>query len=123
MIGPAPLDITVYLGADFYLPFTLTDIDGEPVSLNGATISGKVRNDIDDAAAFLTFVGLVVSGDQGQGQLTATAAVTAALVLPASPAKKRPLTKMVWDADVLYSDGTTQRIFEGICLFSPGANK
>lgn len=122
MIGPAPLDITVYLGADFYLPFTLTDTDGDPVSLQGATITAKVRNDLDDAAPFLTFVGAVVSGADGQGQLTATAAVTGALVLPASPAKKRPLTKQVWDCNVLYSDGTTQRIFEGFCFFSPEAN-
>lgn len=120
MIGPGSLDITVYLGADFYLPIELTDDDGDPVSLVGATISAKVRNDVDDAAAFLTFVGAVTSGADGQGQITATAAVTGALVLPASEAKKRPLTKMVWDAEVLYSDGTVQRILEGFCFFSPG---
>lgn len=123
MIGPGPLDITVYIGADFKLPFTLTDTDGDPVSLNGATIAAKVRNDIDDAAAFLTFTGTVVSGDDGQGEISATAAQTLALVLPASAAKKRPLTKMLWDCEVTYSDGSVQRILEGFCFFSPEASR
>ncbi len=123
MIGPGALDITVYLGADFYLPFELTDDDGVAVSLSGALIRAKVRNDVDDAAPFLTFVGTVVSGDDGQGKLTATAAVTAALVLPASPAKKRPLTKMLWDCEVEFSTGEVQRILEGFCFFSPEATK
>lgn len=123
MIGPGKLDITVYQGADFYLPFTLTDDDGDPVSLTGATIRAKVRTDLDDAAAFLTFTGTVVSGTDGQGKLTATAAVTAALTLPASPTKSRPLTKKVWDCEVEFSDGTVQRILEGFCFFSPEATR
>lgn len=123
MIGPAPLNITIYQGADFYLPFTLTDTDGDPVSLSGATIRAKVRNDVDDAAAILTFTGAVVSGADGEGKITATAAETAALVLPASAAKKRPLTKYLWDMEVAYSDGFVQRVFEGFCFVSPEATK
>lgn len=119
MIGPAELDITVFQGANFYLPFTLTDEDNEPVSLTGATIRGKVKNDVDDTAVIMTFTGTVVSGADGEGEVTATAAVTAAVVLPASAAKKRPLTKYLYDIEVLFSDGYVQRILEGRCYFSP----
>lgn len=123
MIGPGNLDITVYQGADFYLPFELLDSDGDPVSLTGATIRAKVRNDVDDAAAIITFTGTVVSGEDGTGEITATAAETAAIVLPAAPAKKRPLTKYLWDCEVLFSDGKVQRILEGFCFFSPEVTK
>lgn len=123
MIGAGYLDITVYQGASFYLPFELTDNDGEPVSLTGATIRAKVRNDLDDAAAILTFTGTVVSGEDGTGEITATPAETAAIVLPASAAKKRPLTKYLYDVEVLFSDGKVQRILEGFCFFSPEATK
>ena len=123
MIGPANLDITIYQGASFYLPFELLDTDGDPVSLAGATIRGKVRNDADDAAAIISFTGTVVSGEDGTGELTLTAAQTAALVLPASEAKKRPLTKYLWDCEVLFSDGKVQRIMEGFCFVSPEMTK
>jgi len=123
MIGPYELDITVFQGATFYLPFTLTDSDNEPVSLTGATIRAKVRNDVDDAASIIDFVGTVVSGEDGEGEITATAAATAAIVLPASPAKKRPLTTYLWDMEVLFSDGYVQRVFEGRCYFSPEITK
>lgn len=123
MIAPSPLDITVYQGDDFLLPFQLLDNDNQPVSLNGATITAKVRNDVDDVAPILTFTGLVTGGDAGQGSISATAAQTAAVVLPNSPSKKRPLTKYLWDAHVLFSDGYTVRIYEGFCYFSPEASK
>lgn len=123
MIGPANLDITIYQGSDFQLPFVLEDVDGDPISLSGASIAGKVRNDLDDASPILTFVGTVTDGANGEGQITATAAVTAAIVLPASAAKKRPLTKYVYDVEVTYSDGTVARILEGFCFFSPEVSK
>lgn len=123
MIGPASLDITIYQGASFYLPFELLDTDGDPVSLTGASIRGKVRNDVDDASPIISFTGTVISGADGTGELTLTAAQTAAVVLPASEAKKRPLTKYLYDAEVEFSDGKVQRILEGFCFFSPEATK
>lgn len=123
MIGPAELDITIYQGASFDLPFELVDDDGDEVSLSGATIRAKVRNDVDDAAAIVTFTGTVTDGPNGEGEITLTAAQTAAIVLPASEAKKRPLTKYLWDMEIEYSDGYVQRIFEGLCYISPEATK
>lgn len=123
MIGPADLDITIYQGSSFYLPFQLLDDDGDPVSLNGATIRAKVRNDVDDAASIIDFTGTVVSGDDGEGELTLTAAQTAAISLPASAAKERPLTQYLWDFEVLFSDGYVQRIAEGNCYLSPEVTK
>jgi len=121
MIGPAEDDITIYQGASFSYPFRLEDDDGDPVSLAGATIRGKVKNDVDDlsAAAIVTFTGTVTSAADGEGELTLTAAQTAAIVLPASAAKKRPLTTYLWDFEVLFSDGYVLRVAEGYCYVSP----
>lgn len=123
MIGPAPLDITICQGDDFQLPFQLFDQDNQPVGLNGAAITAKVRNDVDDVAPILVLSGAVTGGDTGEGLISATGAQTGAVVLPASPQKKRPLTKYLWDAHVTFSDGVTVRIFEGFCFFDPTASK
>lgn len=123
MIGPATQDIQIYQGASFVLPFTLTDTDGDPVSLTGATIRGKVKNDVDDAAAIVSFTGTVTDGANGEGEITLTGAETAAIVLPASAAKKRPLTRYLWDCEILYSDGFISRIMEGFCYISPEVTK
>lgn len=123
MIAPAELDITIFQGASFDLPFMVKDEDNVAVSLSGATIRGKVRNDVDDAAAIVSFTGTVTDGPNGEGEITLTAAQTAALVLPASDAKKRPLTQYLWDMEVEYSDGYVQRLFEGQCFISPEVTK
>lgn len=123
MNSAGQFDITIEQGATFNLPLQLFDDDNEPVSLAGATIRAKVRNDVDDAAAILTFTCNVTGAATGECEVTATAAETAALVLPASPPKKRPLTKYLWDMEAVYSDGVVQRVLEGFCFVSPEVSK
>lgn len=123
MIGPSEIDINIYQGSTFYWPFTLYDTDGDTVSLSGAEIRGKVRNDVDDAAAIVTFTGTVVSGEGGQGELTLTPALTAAIVLPASPPKKRIPTKYLWDMEVEFSNGVVIRVYQGFCYVWPEVTK
>ena len=123
MIGPSPLNINIYQGASFQLPFQLLDSDDVAVSMAGATIRSKIRNDLDDAAAILTFTGTVTDGPNGEGEITATAAQTAALVAPASEAKKRPITKWLWDLEVEFADATVVRVYEGFVFFSPESTK
>lgn len=121
MRAPAELDIEIYQGATFNLPFALKDDDDVAVSLAGATIRGKVKNDVDDlaAAAIVSFTGTVTDGPNGEGEVTLTATETAAIVLPASEAKKRTITKYLYDIEVEYSDAQVQRILEGRCFISP----
>jgi len=123
MTGPGELDIEIYQGANFELPFVVYGDDGLVLSIAGATVRGKVKNDVDDVAAILSFTGTVTDGPNGAGKLTATAAVTAALVLPASAAKKRPLTRYLWDCEVVFADGYVQRILQGGCTVSPEVTK
>lgn len=125
MRGPAELDITIYQGASFRLPFELVDEDDVAVSIAGATVRGKVKNDVDDAsgAAIAAFTGTVTDGPNGEGEVTLTATETAAIVLPASAVKKRPITKYLYDIEILFSDNQVQRILEGRCYVSPEVTK
>lgn len=119
MTGPGELDIEIYQGADFQLPFTVYGDDGEVYSIAGATIRGKVKNDINDAAAIFTFTGTVTDGPNGEGKLSLTAATTAAWEEPALAPKKRTPTKYLWDAEIVFSDGYVQRLFEGFAFVHP----
>lgn len=121
MTGPGDLDIDIYQGANFLLPFTVYGDDGEPYSLAGATIRGRVKNDINDisAAAIFTFVGAVTGGATGEGTLALSAATTAAWAAPATPPKKLVPVKARWDAEIEFSDGYVQRLFQGVCLIWP----
>lgn len=121
MRGPADLDIDIFQGATFRLPIALEDDDGEPVPLSGATIRGRVKNDINDAsaAAVFTFVGTVLDGPNGEGELTLSAAVTAAWQAPALAPGKRTPKKYLWDAEVLFDDGQVQRILQGMAYVWP----
>lgn len=123
MIGPGDLDIDIFQGANFVLPLELTDDNDDPVSLSGATVRGKVKNDLDDVAAIFSFTGTVTDGPNGECELTLTAAQTAAWVAPANEAKKLKATKYRWDMEVEFSDGFVQRVLQGVCLVWPEVTK
>lgn len=121
MTGPGDLDIEIYQGANFLLPITVYGDDGEPYSIAGATIRGRVKNDINDltAAAIFTFVGTVTDGPNGEGTLTLSAAITAAWPAPAQAAKKRAPTKYLWDCEIEFADGYVQRLLQGLAFVHP----
>jgi hypothetical protein len=122
MTGPGELDIEIFQGANFLLPFTVYGDDGEVLSIAGATIRGKVKNDLNDAAAIFTFVGSVTDGPNGEGTLALTAATTAAWPTPAVAPKKLTATKYRWDAEIVFADGYVQRFLQGVCLVWPEAS-
>lgn len=119
MTGPGDLDIEIFQGANFLLPFTVYGDDGEVLSIAGATIRGKVKNDLNDAAAIFTFVGTVTGAATGEGTLSLSAATTAAWPTPAVAPKKLTPTKYRWDCEIEFADGYVQRFLQGVCLVWP----
>lgn len=121
MTGPGDLDIEIFQGKNFALPFTLYGDDDEVYPISGATIRGRVKNDINDASAddIFTFVGTVTDGPNGEGTLTLTAAVTEAWVRPAQAPKKALPTKYIYDAEIEFSDGYVQGLFTGLAFVYP----
>lgn len=117
------VNITIDQGSTFVLPFQLFDEDNEPVSLSGATIAGKIRHAPEDAAAIVSFTGTVVDGDEGEGQVSLTAAQTAALAVDDSGDCERDLTCRIYDVEVTYADGTVERVLEGFAYINPEVTK
>jgi hypothetical protein len=94
-----------------------------PESLSGAVISGKVRKSPEATAVIATFVGTVIDGPNGEGKVSLDAATTAAIVCDNSGAGNRVLTTFIYDIEVLYADGKTQRVLEGNFYLSPEATR
>lgn len=124
MIGPANLDITIYKGQDFLFSGQLFDDTNTdtPVSLAGAAITAKIRNDIEDAAPIATFTCTIDDGPNGEFSIKMPGATTATIATDNSPAKTRKITKYLWDCYITYSDGVIQRILEGFCYIDPEAS-
>jgi hypothetical protein len=123
MKNAGQLDIQIDQGATFTLPFQVLDEDDDPVSLSGATISGKIRRSPESTTVIATFTGTVTDGPEGEGQVSLSAATTAAIAADSSGNGNRKLTTFVYDIEVTYSDLTVQRILEGNCYLSPEATR
>lgn len=115
---PGKYNTCLFGGATFTLAFTITNL-GVPVSLSGATISGAIYKDTDDAAAAAVFSCSVVDGPLGMGQAVLSAATTAALEFDPSPAGEREPTTFLYNINVLLSGGTTITPLAGIILGYP----
>lgn len=116
-------DIFADQGSTFSRTVTLEDSAGDPVSLVGATVSGKVRVAPESTAVIATMTGTVTDGPNGEFTIVLSAAVTAAIACDASGAGNRVLTTFVYDCEVTYSDLTVQRVLEGNFYLSPEVNR
>lgn len=123
MINAGQLDIQIDQGATFLLQFQVLDESGVAVSLTGATIRGQVRTAPESSTIIATFTGTVTDAGEGEGQISLTAAQTAAIVAGASGRGQRDLTEFVYDCEILYADTTVQRILEGAAYLSPEVSK
>lgn len=123
MNNAGQLDIQIDQGSTFTLPFELQDESGVAVSLSGATIAGKIRSAPESTTVIATFTGTVTDGPNGEGQVSLSAATTAALTADNSGAGNRKLTTWVYDIEVTFSDSTVQRILEGNAYLSPECSK
>lgn len=123
MNNAGQLDIQLDQGSTFTLPFELLDEDDVAVSLSGATIRGKIRVSPEATAVIATFTGTVTDGPNGEGNVSLTAAETAAIAADNSGSGNRKLTTFVYDVEVVFSDLTVQRILEGNAYLSPEASR
>ena len=115
---PGIYNTCLFAGSTFTLAFTITNLD-VPVSLAGATISGAIYTDTDDASAAAVFSCSVVSGPDGQGQAVLSAATTAALTYDANPEGERNPTTFLYNIQILLSGGTTLAPLAGVILGYP----
>lgn len=112
-------------GSDAVLTFTLYSDKARqnPQSLSGASIACKVRTAPESTTVIATGTGTVLDGPNGQGQVSFSAAITAAIAADNSGTGNRKLTTFVFDIEVTYADATVQRVLEGNWYLSPEVTK
>jgi hypothetical protein len=117
------LDLYCDQGETFSFEFQLLDDDNLPISMSGATITGKIREKHQDAAALASFVGTVTDGPNGTGTISLSAATTAALAVTNGAVAERNNRKYMYDVEVAFADGTIKRVLQGKFYLSPEVNK
>ncbi len=122
MTCPANLQLCFLQSTTWTIPFRIT-LEGVAVSLAGATITAKLRYQIDDAAAAASFSCSVVDAANGQGQAVLSAATTAALTYDTSPTNEDNQTQFFWDLLILLSGGDTIAPLSGIILAGKAASR
>jgi len=96
---------------------------GDPISLAGATLSGKIRKaatDPDPAVATLT-VTLESTPENNLIRVSLTDEETLAIPVSETSPGRRELTPMVYDVKATMPDGSVMRLLEGQVLVSPAA--
>ena len=120
-MAAAKYNINIEQGATFTLNCTMEDSAGTPVNLTGYTFSGKIRETIASPSHVAAFTFTLLNQGTSPGQFTVvlSSAITAAIPCNLRPNADRPLTQYFYDIEVLKTDSTTDRVFEGKAFVSP----
>ena len=100
---PASVDLSLYAGDDFLMTITLTNADGTPADLSGASASAQIR--VQPGAAIAA---------------TFTASIAANVVtLQLKGVDTQNLTgNYVWDCQVVYGSGITSTVTRGAVTYT-----
>lgn len=106
------VDLLVRQGATFGPhQVTLTNPDGTPVDLTGATVRGQLRRKALDAATLVALTVTVTDAPGGVFELGLTAAQTAALTAGEDPGSIA--SRAVWDLELQDAAGRVIPVFWG----------
>lgn len=105
MAGPAFTIAKFHGGSTWVLPIHIEQ-DGVDLSISGATITAKLRKEVDDSAAVATWSCSITSASEGKFQCVLSAATTGALTYDDSEAGEWATTYFFTDILVSLSDGT-----------------
>ncbi len=119
-------DILIEQGADWNLTLTWRDTLGNPMNLAGYTARMQVRETWASKAKVFDLTtenGLITLGENnGVVAMRIPAALSAAVTV--SPAKVswaegKQAQQMVFDVELIHTDGTVTRLLQGSALFVP----
>jgi hypothetical protein len=106
------LDLLIRQGATLG-PFicTISNPDGSPVNLTGATIRGQIRKQASDTSPTATFAVLIMDAAAGRYSFALDAATTAGI--PAGRDITKPESLYVWDMELQDSLGRVIPLYWG----------
>ena len=105
-------DIAIDAGSTYAMQIQLEDDDGLPLSMVGCSAQSMIRYNYKDVSPAAIFTPLIDS-------------VNGVLTLSLTPAQTASLTraKGIFDVELTFSDGTTQRLVEGQVIINPEVTK
>jgi|TARA_B100000780_G_C20976923_1_gene390228 hypothetical protein len=99
-------------GADYSTTVSLTDSNGDVLSLTGYSAAGQIRKTFGSSTVAATFA-IAVSANTGQITLTLTDVITASM----------KSGRYVYDVLITDSSGTKTRILEGQASVTPSVSR
>jgi len=99
-------------GADYSTTVSLTDSNGDVLSLTGYSAAGQIRKTFGSSTVAATFA-IAVSANTGQITLTLTDVITAGM----------KSGRYVYDVLITDSSGTKTRILEGQASVTPSVSR
>ena len=113
-------------GATFKTEMVFKDESGNLTDLTGFTYAGQVRSKYDSSSPVATFDITVANqtSDRGKIIIMLSSAATAAIPCnPSTSADPRPITRYVYDIECAKTDGTVDRILQGVISVSPNVTR
>ena len=111
MAESAQLNILIEKGADFVLPYTIYDNNGNPVDLTGSTITSHLRR-FAEASGYSEFI-CIHNGKGGRITINMPKEITSQISYP----------KGVYDVKVMLADGFTSYTVKGNAEIREGVTK
>ncbi len=105
------VDLLIRQGATFDAQVTLTNPDGTPVDLTGATLRAQIRRKALDTALLVAFTITVIDAVGGIFTFGLTASQTAAL--PAAEDPAGIASRAVWDMELQDAAGRVTPVYWG----------
>lgn len=118
-------DLKIEQGATFRITIDLTDSTGAGVNLTGSTFAGKIKKKYTDKDGLVSFTFTTANQTTNAGRfyLSLTSTQTAALFVNPINTADRPATEYIYDIEITYTSGDTDRIMQGKVLLSPEVTK
>jgi hypothetical protein len=104
-------NLTIDQGATFNTVITLTDNNGDPISLSGYSGAAQMRKHYTSSTAVSFSVGL--GGDSG----------TITLGLSANATANISAGRYLYDVEITDAEGLVSRVFEGIVSVNPNITR
>lgn len=113
-------------GATFKTEMVFKDESGNLTDLTGFTYAGQIRSKYDSSSPVATFDITVANQTSDRGKIIIMLSSAATAAIPCSPSTNtdpRPITRYVYDIECTKTDGTVDRILQGVISVSPNVTR
>lgn len=124
-MAAAKQQIYIEQGSSYYTKLIFRDDANALIDLTGQTFRAKLKRFLSDSTELLSFTCVVLDQgtNQGEVEITLTAAQTAAIPVKAQKTAERVPEEFCYDIEQVMPSGIVNRVLEGVALVSPEVTK